>query len=78
MFVRCTAADIWWPQTIRSLEALSGGLLDVSLRHLTDQLGPIHVNCCIDRASLGATVVFEDLDHEGRVISEDNASLHHP
>jgi hypothetical protein len=44
------------------------GLLPVGFRDLADQLGPVHIERPIDRAGLGPTVVFEDFDHEGRVV----------
>lgn len=40
-------------------------LASVCFRGVADQLGPIHI---IDRAGLGPTVVFEDFDHESRIV----------
>ena len=39
-------------------------LVPVSLRDLAHQLGPIHLDCFIDLAGLGSSVVFENLDHK--------------
>ena len=42
--------------------------LDVGLCHLAYQLGPIHIHRSIDRTGLGPTVVFENFDHQRRVV----------
>jgi hypothetical protein len=43
-------------------------LLGVGLCHLAYQLGPIHIHRAIDRTGLGPTVVFENFDHQRRVV----------
>jgi hypothetical protein len=53
-------------------------LLGVGLRHLAYQLGPIHIHRSIDRTGLGPTVVFENFDHQRRVVRQYNACLQHP
>ena len=40
----------------------------VGLRHLANQLGPIHIHRSIDSTGRGPTVVFENLDHQRRVV----------
>jgi hypothetical protein len=63
-------ADIAQRQHVRSGYGADrhAGLLPVGFRDLADQLGPVHIERPIDRAGLGPTVVFEDFDHEGRVV----------
>jgi hypothetical protein len=43
-------------------------LLGVGLCYLAYQLGPIHIHRTIDRTGLGPTVVFENFDHQRRVV----------
>jgi len=61
-------ADIGRSQPARSFERLTRRLPGVGFRDLAHQLGPVHVERPVDRTGLGTTVVFEDFDHEGRVV----------
>jgi hypothetical protein len=55
-------------QPTRGMKRLSERLLGVGLYDLAHQFGPIHIDCFIDRTRLGPTVVFEDFDHQSRVV----------
>ena len=49
-------------------QLIAGRLLGVGLHDLAHQLGPIHVHRFIDRTGLGPTVIFENFDHQRRVV----------
>ena len=51
------------------------GSLAVGLRDLPDEFRPGHVYGAVDGTSLRACVVFQDLDHQGRVVRDDHPSL---
>ncbi len=57
-----------------------GGITNCSppilgLRHLSDELSPGHIDGPINRAGLRSRIVFEDFNHQGRVVRYDDARL---
>ena len=52
--------------------------LAVSVRNLSDKLGPPHVQGAIDGAGFWPSVVFQDFYHQRCVIRQDYSSLQHP
>src|SRR5258705_4593042 len=58
-------------------EPIGHGLLPVCLRNLPDELRPWHIYGAVDGTGLGSCVVFQDLDHQARVIRDDHACLQH-
>src|ERR1700720_2915029 len=52
-------------------------LFGVSLRDLTDQLRPGHVDRTVDGTGLQSRVVFQNFDHQACIIRNDHAGLQH-
>ena len=55
-------------QLASDMELPSAPLLAVGLLELAHRLGPIHLDRSVDRARLRPSIVFEDFDHQSRVI----------
>jgi hypothetical protein len=47
------------------------------LRDLPDELGPGHVDGTVDSPGLWPCVILQYLDHQRRVVGEDDAGLQH-
>ena len=50
-------------------------LPSVGLGDLADELGPAHIHRRVDLAGLRTRIVFEDFDHQGRIVRDDDARL---